>query len=799
MEHFDWNDGWQFAPVFTPAMLRADCPKQELETVRIPHTVRVLPYNYCNENDYQMVSGYRKKFFAPKEWEGRTVLLQFEAVAHDATVFCNGLRVAHHSCGYTAFTANLTNALRLGEENLVTVRCDSRENLNIPPFGGRIDYLTYGGIYRPVHLEIKENAYLRDLFIQAKADGSFRIYSTAEGETVGCTLSAEIRTAAGRTAVYPGVLDLPITGTLNGVHPWSPDHPTLYTLTLRLIRPGSNGLPDRVLDEKAVRFGFRTLQFVAGGFYLNGEKLSLRGLNRHQSYPYQGYAMPASIQRLDAQILKKQLGCNAVRTSHYPQSQAFLDACDELGLLVFTEMPGWQYIGDAAWKAQALQNCREMVSQYRNHPSIFLWGVRINESPDDEAFYKKTNEAAHRLDSTRPTSGVRCIKKSQLLEDVYAYNDFSYTGRGAACQPRTLVTPDPRKGYLISEHSGHMFPTKAFDDEPHRLTQALRHAAVLNDAIAQQGVAGSFGWCMADYNTHQQFGSGDRICYHGVTDMFRNPKLAAAVYASQKTPHAPSEVVLEISSAMALGDHPAGFLGGCWAFTNADSVRMYRGEDLVTEFVPDRHGRFAALPHPPIAIDDFVGGLLEKYEGIPRPEAQLLADCLNELRRQNMEPSALLRAKVSRVLHSLRMNWDQGIALYYKYIGVLGGETVRYRFEAVWRGRVVRAVVREPVQRIRLECTVHNPLLTDGPTWDCAAVSLRAIDQNGNLLPYCSEAVSLSVEGPLKILGPSVVPLRGGAAGTYLATTGQAGRAVLHCRMEGALETEAVITVRTRT
>ena len=110
----------------------------------------------------------------------------------------------------------------------------------------------------------------------------------------------------------------------------------------------------------------------------------------------------------------------------------------------------------------------------------------------------------------------------------------------------------------------------------------------------------------------------------------------------------------------------------------------------------------------------------------------------------------------------------------------------------------LRTVVKEPVQSVRLECTVHNPILTDGPTWDCAAVSLRAIDQNGNLLPYCGEAVQLRVDGPLKIIGPSVVPLRGGMAGTYLATTGEAGRAVLHCRMEGALDTDAVVTIRCR-
>ena len=793
MEHYDWNDGWLFAPVFTPALVQPD-RAEELIPVRVPHTVKPLPYNYCNENDYQRLSGYRKEFFAPKEWEGRTVLLTFGAVAHDATVFCNGRRMFHHGCGYTAFTVDLTAALRLGQKNVVAVRCDSREDLNIPPFGGQLDGLTYGGIYRAVSLDIKEPAYLRDIFIEAKAEGDFRIYSSTVGETVGCTLQAEIRSPSGSRALYQGELSLPIVGTLNGVHPWSLEHPSLYTLTVRLIRPGTNGLPDRVLDERSTRFGFRTLQFVAGGLYLNGQRVELRGLNRHQSYAYQGYAMPDSIQRLDAQLLKKELGCNAVRTSHCPPSPAFLDACDELGILVFTEMPGWQHLGDDTWKAQALQNCREMVCQYRNHPSIFLWGVRVSGSADDEAFYKRTNETVRRLDPTRPTAGARSSRKSQLLEDVYAYNDYSYRGRGPGCEARGNVTPDTRKGYLISEFGGQQFPAKAFDDEPHRLAQALRYAAVLNDSIAQQGVAGSFGWCMTDYNTHREFGSGDRVSYHGVMDLFRNPKLSAAVYASQKTPRAPSDIVLEVSSGMALGDLPGGIPVACWVFTNAESVRLYRDNDFVAEFAPDRRGRFAALPHPPIEIQDFVGSLLEKYEGLDRAAAPQVAAILNEMRRDAMELSPLSRARML----SLRLSAQELLRMYYKYIGVLGSPTSVYRFEAVWHGRAVKTVIREPVQSVRLECTVHNPILTDGPTWDCAAVSLRAIDQNGNLLPYCSEAVQLRVEGPVEILGPSIVPLRGGMAGTYLATTGEAGRAVLHCKMEGALDTEAVLTIRCR-
>ena len=137
MEHYDWNDGWLFAPTFDPAIVRPECTGAELEPVRLPHTVKTLPYNYCNENEYQRVSGYRREFFAPKEWQGCTVLLTFGAVAHDATVFCNGRRVFHHGCGYTAFTVDLTESLLLGQKNVVAVRCDSREDLNIPPSVGK--------------------------------------------------------------------------------------------------------------------------------------------------------------------------------------------------------------------------------------------------------------------------------------------------------------------------------------------------------------------------------------------------------------------------------------------------------------------------------------------------------------------------------------------------------------------------------------------------------------------------------------------------------------------------------------
>src|SRR5205085_12182388 len=117
-------------------------------------------------------------------------------------------------------------------------------------------------------------------------------------------------------------------------------------------------------------------------------------LDRHQTFPFVEQAMPARVQRRDAYILKKELKCNIVRTSHYPQATAFLDACDELGLLVFEEIPGWQHIGHESWQDLSCMNVQLMIERDWNHPSIILWGVRINESPDNHAFYERTNAIA---------------------------------------------------------------------------------------------------------------------------------------------------------------------------------------------------------------------------------------------------------------------------------------------------------------------------------------------------------------------------------------------------------------------
>ena len=773
------NDNWQFTREYSDVLQQPEMDTAALETVRLPHTVQETPFHYFDENVYQFNSGYRRVLHAEKSWQGKCVLLTVEAAGHESEIFVNGTSLMTHRCGYTAYTVDLAPFLRFGEDNVLVIRVDSRETLDQPPFGNVIDYMTYGGLYREVYLEIKEASHISDVFPKvtslASADGLVGDVKLESVVTVTHPEDTLIRQKLYDSAdhLVCALPDGETTFDLRGAKLWSPEQPALYILRTELWRG------EQLLDQREDSVGLRTVEFRADGFYLSGRKTKLRGLNRHQSYPYVGYAMPDSIQRYDAKILKNELGLNAVRTSHYPQSHHFIDECDRLGIIVFTEIPGWQYIGGEEWKEQAVRNTRDMVEQYRNHPSIVLWGVRINESMDDDELYRRTNAAVHELDDTRQTSGVRCFQKSSLLEDVYAYNDFSHNGTNDGTIDRKRATPDLSKGYLISEYNGHMFPTKSFDAEDHRVEHMLRHARVVNSYYGREDVAGGFGWCMADYNTHKDFGSGDRVCYHGVLDMFRNHKLAAAVYASQKDPRGGNDTVLEISSAMDIGEHPACILSDIYAVTNADSVRVYKNDQFIGDFSAKR-SPFTQMPHGPICIDDFVGELMEKNEGFSHRKAEEIKKILiaaNRFGMANLPLKTRLQAAKCMLLYGVKLS--DAVRLYNEYLSSWGGNVRVYRYDAVVNSKVVKSVTKRPVTSVQLDVTVSHQTLVEGAGYDAAAVRIRALSQDGAVLPIYQEPIRLRTEGPLQLIGPEYVALRGGMGGTYVKTTGETGAATL--------------------
>lgn len=765
---------WEFTDTWSAAFSRGE---GEGAAVRLPHTARETPLHYAAPEQYALICGYRRRLRIPAEYAGKRLFLQFDGAAHDAAVYIDGRELAAHHCGYTAFRMEISDYVRPGEDCLVSVRLDCRENPELPPFGFVVDYLCYGGLYREVWLDVREKTYIEDLFVYTPALDRAHVSVTQNGAPQKVKLSV----LDGEHVLYEsgfqqgGEFELSIPCA----KPWSTESPKLYTLRAEL----ENG------DCARQSFGFRTAEFRADGFYLNGERVFMRGLNRHQSYPYIGYAAPESLQREDARILRQELGCNAVRTSHYPQSQYFIDECDRLGLLVFTELPGWQHIGGAAWKEQSLENLRELVTQYRSHPSIVLWGVRINESVDDDEFYTLTNALARALDPSRATSGVRYLEKSSLLEDVYAYNDFSHTGGNPGVKPKNKVTPDMGKALIVSEHNGHMFPTKSFDPWQKRQEQALRHARVLGDAMADGGHAGCFGWCMFDYPTHKDFGSGDRVCYHGVMDAFRNPKLAAALYASQSE----AAPVLEVGSPMDIGDYAAGDLGRVYAFTNADEVRLYKNDVYVTSFRPQAG---PGLAHPPILADDTIGELLKTQEGCTGTKERLLHDCLVSAGRHGLANMPLGdKLKMLRCMVFYKLTMADGVRLYGKYVGNWGGEATRWRFDALRKGELFASQTRAPGSALHIEARQSSSELTERASYDMAAVRIRVLDEYDNVASYAQLPLTFSVTGDIELVGPAVATAEGGMCGTYLRSAGRAGEGTLTISAPGLESAEIKFTV----
>ncbi len=705
------------------------------KVVDLPHTAVELPLDYFDENLYQREFTYQKYLEWNEDFANKEVCLVFDGAMANTGVFVDGVRIGGHKDGYTPFEIRLTPHLK-ATGNLITVCVDGTENPEIPPFGGQIDYLTYAGIYREVWLKITDPVSIKNVKIETAnvlaPTKSVRVHCLLTnpnelhltGKLNAEILDADTNVIAAQHVEIAGLnasIDFP---DLDGIHLWTLDNPNLYTVQLALQSEHGN---DRICQK----FGFRTAEFAADGFRLNGEKLKLIGLNRHQSFPYSGYAQGPASQERDADILKYELACNIVRTSHYPQSNAFLDRCDEIGLLVLEEIPGWQHIGGKIWKDEAVQNVRRMIERDWNHPSIILWGVRINESDDDDDFYQRTNALAHELDPTRQTGGVRKHTGSTFLEDVYTMNDFvlGEFEMPQSNRPRiplrnqSEVTDLPEKiPYLVTEYNGHMFPTKVSDHEQRQIEHVTRHLEVLNAAYGDDNIAGCIGWCMFDYNTHKDFGSGDRICHHGVLTIFREPKFAAYAYASQGSPD--NRVILQPVTYWARGERNIGGALPLMILSNCEFLRLKFPNGTTVDLLPDREV-FAHLPHPPFMLreSDLADGDVGQWG----------------------------------------MRWiDIEISGYVDNTPLIS-----------------RTLLADPVATT-LEVKADRPILTDDR--DEVRIAVRALDQAGNLLPYIDLPIVIEIEGPAKLIGPDTTSLKGGATAFWIRAKPEPGEAVIRVR-----------------
>lgn len=698
----------------------------QFHSVTLPHNAKEVPLQYFDEKMYQHSYIYRK-FFDLDLSQHQRAFFVFEGVMAEAKIVVNGQELVTHKGGYTEFTCEITHAVCKGK-NEVVVLVNSSEKQNIPPFGHTIDYLTFSGIYRDVTLKVTDEVAIEEVFAQPsdvltdniKLNVSFVADASVEQiRTFNCEINGQKQELT--TRLQAGKNQLSISFDQLDVSLWDIDHPNLYSLRLE-----TSG------EQWEEKIGFREAKFTDHGFLLNGNPIKLVGLNRHQSYPYVGYAMPKRVQEKDADILKNELNLNLVRTSHYPQSKHFLNRCDELGLLVFEEIPGWQYIGDAQWKEIAKNNVKEMILAHRNHPSIILWGVRINESADDDEFYLQTNQIAKSFDSSRQTGGVRCFENSHLLEDVYTMNDFIWGFTEERLRsPKQVTGLEKDVPYLVTEFAGHMYPTKSYDQEERMIQHIHRHMEVHAKAAQDDTISGAIGWCAFDYQTHQNFGSGDRICYHGVMDIFRLPKMASYFYKSQKSPK--KEVVMELASRWAYGERNMGGVYPLEVYTNCDYVEIFLNGKTVPEAkaYPD-HTAYPGILHPPCIIGEY-----EDRWGMPFEDAKL--------------------------------------------VGYIDQQPV-----------IEREYTASPIlSELYVACDDHTLY---GTVQDATRVVVKALDQKGNILPFAFFPLRIEVSGPIMLVGDDMASLIGGKYAFWIKTTGQTGKGKIKVKSPSlSQETEILI------
>jgi len=401
-----------------------------------------------------------------------------------------------------------------------------------------------------------------------------------------------------------------------------------------------------------------------------------------------------------------------VRCSHYPQSEAFYDACDEVGLLAWEEAPGWQYLGDEAWKALAYRDVGEMIVRDRNHPSIIVWGARLNETPNDTALYTSTNELAHALDDSRPTAGAMAGLRltTDYQQDVFAEDDYSsVTGPGGVKEP-TLQPPVDGAGrpYLVTEAVGTLSgPARYYrrtDTQAVQQGQATAHARVHDIAASDDRYCGLLAWSGFDYPS----GNGNQyrgVKYTGVVDLFRVAKPGAAIYRAQADPRLTP--VIAPAFYWDFGPvSPVTSLPSAMICANLDRLEVYVGGGHFATVTPDT-AHYPHLAYPP-SFADFRG-----VDGSSLPE--------------------------------LRID------------GYLGPDLV-----------ASRSLAADPSGDVLSLASDHAEI--DGDGADATRLEFRAVDRYGAPRPYVTGQVTFDIEGPAVLVGdnPFDFAAAGGAAAVWI-------------------------------
>lgn len=581
------NDNWKYSPNGADFAQRPKADDSKWETVNLPHTWNAKDPFDDDETSRRGISWYRKKIMLDGRFKDKRLFLHFEGVGQVADVYINGVFIGQHKGGYTAFTFDITNLVKLGEnptENLIAVQVNNAQNDFLPPLS--IGYASYGGIYRDAWLIATDKLHLNLTDYGAK--GVFISTPVVTAEKAKILLKAKINNdsqlarkfdvvhsifdaqhkevATVRktvTALAMADVEVELDTAINTPNLWSPDRPYLYQVTTKIIENG------KVIDEISNPLGFRWFAFDPNtGFSLNGKKLILKGTNRHQDFKDKGDALSNEDHYRDMKLIKE-MGCNFLRLAHYPQAPEVLALADKMGLLIWEEIPLVNYMNPVPEFLDNSQHMiKEMIHQNYNHPSVIIWGS-MNEVllwsekaeriqlQENVQYVNKLKNYAQKLDSTvRAEDPLRTSTMAMHMSDDYdkfklsdlpglaSYNIYNgwYSGNTDEFKPiiDAKHKANPKQVLFISEY-GAEADNRVNTERPIRFDftgqyQRYFHERYLTQIRDMPYLAGTAIWNQFDFSQPNVGGVSNNMNQKGMVTWDRKPKDVYFMYKANWNP-----------------------------------------------------------------------------------------------------------------------------------------------------------------------------------------------------------------------------------------------------------------------
>lgn len=568
-EVYSMNPAWRFHKGDAPGAESKDFNDRDWTVVSLPNGIEYLPVEASGCINYQGKAWYRKHFTPTDTLKGKKLFLHFEAIMGVSNIYVNGTLLTEHFGGYLPVVVDITDALNWGEDNVIAVSTDNSDNPHYPPGKAQdvLDYTYFGGIYRDCWLIAHNPIFITDPNFENETAGGglFVAYDKVSEASAEILLKAHLRNESEKP--FTGVVEYELqqpdgkqAAFLNAKirirpgkavtsedrvtikHPmlWSPETPTLYNLIVRIRDNQGN-----VIDGYRRRIGIRSVEFKGkDGFWLNGKPYEgpLIGANRHQDFAIVGNAVPNSIHWRDAKKLRD-AGLKVIRNAHCPQDPAFMDACDELGLFVIINTPGWQFWNDAPEFAQRVySDIRNLVRRDRNHPCVWLWEPILNETWYPADFAKNTLNIVNK-EYPYPYCYSGCDSEARGHE-IYP---ILFTHPSNADKEWALKESDPKITYFtrewgdnVDDWSSHNSPSRAARNwGEHAMLIQSQHYAAPNYPYTCYDVLyrtprQHVGGCLWHSFDHQRGYHPDPF-YGGLTDVFRQPKYSYYMFKAQRS------------------------------------------------------------------------------------------------------------------------------------------------------------------------------------------------------------------------------------------------------------------------